>query len=106
MPTSIKIKKEDAQELICLGDIAVADWPSLGYKLQLVHAELVGQRRWSNDYEAVFKDVETGKFYQTSYSSGATERQDESPYEYDGDEIEFVEVVPVEVKTIKYEVAN
>lgn len=102
MPTSIKIKKEDAQELIYLGDLAVADWPELGYKLQLVHSELLDTSRWSHHYEAVFKDVDSGKLYRTHYSSGATECQDESPYEYDGDEIEFEEVEAYETKKTNY----
>ncbi len=99
---SIKIKKEDAQELIYLDDLAVANWPGLGYKLQLMHSEQLGSSRWSAHWEAVYKDIETGKFYQTNYSCGLTECQDESPYEYEGDEIEFVEVEQYEVKTFKY----
>lgn len=56
--------------------------------------------RWSNWYSMVFKYND--KFYQTSYSVGATESQDESPYEYDDDEIDCIEVEPYEEIVIKY----
>lgn len=46
-------------------------------------------------HEIVFED--NGKFYQTTYSEGATEMQYESPWEYD-DEVECTEVELREVK--------
>jgi len=36
------------------------------------------------------------KFYMTSYSEGSTECQDERPFEYDEDEINCIEVIPVQ----------
>ena len=68
--------------------------------LQEVWYELVDTSRWSNIYELVFKDVESGLYYQTTYSVGATECQDESPFEYDPDEIECSQVEQVE-KVVK-----
>jgi hypothetical protein len=43
------------------------------------------------------------KLYKTSYSTGATEYQDEDPYEYEDDVIECPEVFPVEKTIIVYE---
>ena len=56
--------------------------------------------RWSIRSELVFKFE--NKFYHTCYSRGATEQQDESPWEYDGEDIECSEVKPVEVITVEY----
>jgi len=50
--------------------------------------------RWSIQYEIVFEYE--GKFYMTYYSEGATEMQDESPWEYD----ETVECTEVELKDV------
>lgn len=38
----------------------------------------------------------------TYYSVGATEMQEESPYEYEGEWVEVTEVVPKEVTVTKY----
>lgn len=57
--------------------------------------------RWSVHYDWVFEH--DGKFYESSYSVGATEQQEEYPYEYDGDEIECREVVPVKKTITVYE---
>lgn len=62
--------------------------------------EIVDTSRWSNHYELVF--AHEGKFYRTYYSVGATEQQDEGPWEYDGDEIECVEVVEKEVTVTQW----
>ena len=55
--------------------------------------------RWSIYHEIVFED--NGKFYKTTYSVGATESQDESPWEYVG-EIECTEVELREVVVKKW----
>lgn len=61
--------------------------------------ELVGNSRWSLDYRLVFgKD---GKFYETSYSRGATECQDEQPFEYE-DEVKCIRVYPYTKEVIDY----
>jgi hypothetical protein len=54
--------------------------------------EIAGKSRWSIEYERIFEHE--GKFYRTFYRMGATESQDESPYEYDEDQIECEEVFP------------
>jgi len=61
---------------------------------------IVENDHWAILHSMVFKFE--GKFYQSSYRVGATEMQDESPYEYDGDQegmVECFEVVQKEVVT-------
>lgn len=59
--------------------------------------DVVDTDRWSIHYKVIFKDEDTGKYYKSYFSKGATEYQDESPYEYDDDEIECCEVEQKEV---------
>lgn len=71
-----------------------------GKEYKLVQKEHVGSGRWSQQYSIVFEH--DGKFYESYFTKGSTEYQDESPYEYDGEEIDCSEVFPVEVMTIEY----
>lgn len=59
--------------------------------------EIIENTRWSIIHSIVFKFED--KYYETSYSVGATEEQDEGPWEYDT-EVECVEVRQVE-KVVK-----
>lgn len=68
---------------------------------ETVYDKVIGRRRWSLDRERVFKHE--GRYFRTRYSVGATENQDERPYEDEDDEIECVEVFPVEKTVIVYE---
>lgn len=98
------VTNEQAVELLDLynkGD-TTEDWEGFDLKFELIQEELVDTSRWSHIYERIYKDLNTGKFYATTYSSGATECQDERPYEYDGEMVELVEVVPTEVVKIEY----
>jgi hypothetical protein len=70
-------------------------------EFEVIEEKIADTSRWSVCYKMVFKY--DGKFYATSFRRGATEMQDESPYEYDGDEIECKEVAPVEKTIIVYE---
>lgn len=70
----------------------------LPYENTIVN-RIVDTTRWSIVHEIVFEDHE--KFYMTTYSEGATEIQDERPWEYD-DEIECTEVELKEVKVKKW----
>lgn len=88
-------KKEDLIDLTCSSSILVD-----GDKLELVEDRLVDSSRWSLHYSLIFRYRD--KFYATSYSRGATEMQDESPFDDYDDEIECLEVVPVEVTKIEY----
>lgn len=54
---------------------------------------IIDTSRWSIHHKIIFEYE--GKFYSTYYSEGATECQDEVPWEYE-DEIECVEVHQVE----------
>ncbi|MFF2834280.1 hypothetical protein ACFVSK_21150 [Cellulosimicrobium cellulans] len=61
--------------------------------------EIIDTSRWSIHHKIVFEHE--GKFYLTHYSVGATEMQDESPWEYQ-DEVDSVEVELKEVKVMKW----
>ena len=60
---------------------------------------IIDTTRWSIIHEIVFED--NGKFYRATYSEGATECQDERPWEYE-DEVECEEVELREVKVKKW----
>ena len=66
-----------------------------------IESKIIDTTRWSIVKRRIFKYE--GKFYETIYCFGATESQDESPYEYEDDEIECPEVIPVEKTIIVYE---
>lgn len=109
----MKITKELAQALLELyenGD-ATTDWEDDWFEgeqrvnFRLIHSELVDTTRWSHIHERVYWDLDNDKYWQTTYSVGATECQDESPYEWEK-EVELVEVKPVEVKVVTYEVVK
>ncbi len=87
----MKFKKEFMQE--------VAYNEAEGVKI--IENNIVDNSRWSVIHKIVFSF--NGKFYESSYSVGATEQQDESPYEYDNDEIECSEVKPVNKTITVYE---
>ena len=88
----MKFKKSDLQEM------AGGDTPN-GF--EVLKNEIDGRSRWSVEYVLVFNC--DGKFYESGYRSGATEQQEERPYEYDDDEIDCDEVVQVKKTIIVYE---
>ena len=61
---------------------------------EAIHDEIYDTSRWSEHHDIVFEYE--GKFYQTSYSIGATEMQYETPWQ-DEKEVECWEVVEKEV---------
>lgn len=69
-------------------------------KAEEVLNELTDTSRWSNHYRFIFKYED--KLYESDYQEGATEQQDESPYEYEGDVITCTEVEAVEKIVIDY----
>lgn len=69
---------------------------------KVIYQNLEDSSRWSLQYEMVFQDRSTGKFYLTNYSCGVTEYQDESPYEYEDEFVDVVEVEPKEVTVVQY----
>ena len=56
----------------------------------IIEDNIIDHRRWSVDHEIIFE--RGGRFYAAVYSVGATESQDESPWQYDEDMIECTEV--------------
>lgn len=86
----MKLTSEEGREIIWDDH---DDWSS-------VEEEIIDSRRWSNRYLGVFRHKPSGKFYQMSWSVGATEQQDEQPFEYEVPEP--IEVVQEEVKVLKW----
>lgn len=73
--------------------------------LTSVENRITSTGRWSINHKMVSREDATGKFYVVYYSRGATEQQDESPFEYEPDLIECAEVRPVERLVVVYEAA-
>ncbi len=71
-------------------------------EFSLVKDTIHGNSRWSIRRALIMKENSTGKFYRTLYSIGATELQNEGPWEY-SKEVEFHEVFPVEKTITIYE---
>ncbi len=67
----------------------------------IIEDRIVGTRRWSVVYEIVVQRKTDGKYFKDGYRRGATESQDERPYEYS--EPNFTEVFPVTKTYIVYE---
>lgn len=87
----LELTKEEAQDIIW-GDHE---------NFEVVEDEIVGDRRWSIDHRIVIQRVSDKKFFADTYSVGATEMQDEGPWEYS--EPNFMEVFPVEKVITVYE---
>lgn len=68
--------------------------------IETISDEITGKSRWCNIYTWVFKYE--GRLYRTTYRLGATESQDERPFEHNGEETDVEEVFATEVKVIKY----
>lgn len=60
----------------------------------VVEEKCIDQSRWSLIYEGVFKHLPSNKYYSLVWSVGATEQQDERPFEY-------VNPEPVEVRAVE-----
>ncbi|MBA7652745.1 hypothetical protein ES703_60584 [subsurface metagenome] len=82
-------------------NIVYEEWEK-GEDIEVVYDNTIDNTRWGIIHEMVFKY--NGVFYMTTYGKGATELQDEAPYEY-ADKVECTVVVPVEKKVIVYEPA-
>lgn len=83
-------KKEDLQAIVS-GDLEGA---------KVLEDNITDHRRWSVDHECVF--AYEGKHYICHYSVGATESQDETPFQYDDDLITLDEVEQQEVTTTEW----
>lgn len=70
---------------------------------QIIADEITEHTRWSVRSEAICRHIPTDKYYLIPYSVGATEHQDERPFEYVLDEdVEIYEVVKKEITTYKW----
>lgn len=82
---SIKFRRDDLLDLI---------WGDADDNWEIISDEISDHGRWSVSHALIFS-VE-GKTYITYYSVGATESQNETPWQYDGDEIDCYPVRAVE----------
>jgi len=73
-----------------------------GYQsFKKISEEIVDHSRWAVGYHIIVQRENDGKFFSSSYKVGATESQDQSPYDYDTPV--FKEVFRVEKTIITYE---
>ena len=104
----MKFYKELLQEMVYEDRMDLEDG-EYGFEgptvIKSVHKEIVDTSRWSVIYDQIISVTQgdVTKFYSAGWSEGATENQDESPYEYEDDEIELSEVFPVVKSIVVYE---
>lgn len=67
---------------------------------KIISNEIFEHTRWSVHHELIVQRISDGKFFRSYYSKGATEYQDEEPWEYA--EPEFIEVFPTQVTVTVY----
>lgn len=60
--------------------------------LVVVKNVITDTSRWSVHYSLIFHDMNEDKFYSVTYSRGATESQDEYPFEWEPEKVEVHEV--------------
>ncbi len=70
--------------------------------LDVVENRAHGERRWVMVMELVVRD-DRGEFWRAFYERGLTENQDEQPFAYSGDEVEFKPVRRKVVESYTYE---
>ncbi len=85
------INKEEAQ---------LAVWNDSD-KWEEIESNVIDNSRWSVQKEGIFKHIESGKFYSFNWQQGATETQDERPFEYES-EVTVIEVEQKEVTVKKW----
>ena len=56
-----------------------------------IERQMVDTSRWSIHYEGIFRHIPSKKYYSMCWSVGATEQQDEGPFEYEEPELREVE---------------
>ena len=71
-------------------------------KLERIQDTITGNGRWSIHHHLVFHNQEDNNYYETQYSVGATEYQDEQPFEYEDDYVECDQVFPEKVTITVY----
>jgi hypothetical protein len=90
--------KEDIQELasFSVGEIDET------LNVKVVRNEQTGSRRWVSEHDLILEDLKDNTFWMAGYERGLTEYQDGSPFEYDKDPIEFVQMEKYEKKVTDY----
>jgi hypothetical protein len=67
---------------------------------KIISDEIIENSRWSILRLLTVQRISDGAFFRASYSVGATEQQDERPWEYSSPD--FYEVIPEQVVVTKY----
>lgn len=62
-------------------------------EFDVIEETIIDTSRWAIHHEMVFQSRETGKYYRTYFRRGATEMQEEQPFEYENGMIQCEEVV-------------
>jgi hypothetical protein len=75
-------------------------WGDAPDGIKIVSNNIIDKGRWSIHHEIVVQQISTGKFFRDTYSIGATETQDERPWQHE--DPDFTEVFPVEKTIIVY----
>ena len=88
--SELKLTAEEARDIIS-GDHD---------DFKVITDKILENSRWSILHLVTIQRISDGLFFQDSYSEGATEQQDESPWEYT--EPAFYEVVATPVTVTKY----
>lgn len=91
----MKFKTEVLRDLV---------WEDGSDNLFIASDRISGKSRWAIIHDLVFGDRSTATthYYRIDYRVGATENQDETPFEYAGEELECQEVWPHETISIEY----
>ena|SRR3990167_272063 len=70
-------------------------------EFEIIENRQIGHGRWSLKYRIVIKRKSDGKYFADTYDIGATEMQEERPWECS--KPNFTEVFPVEKVIIEYQ---
>lgn len=62
--------------------------------IDAIEETVTGTGRWSVNYRVIFRCRTDGTHWEAYFSKGATEQQDERPWQHDGDNIACNQVVP------------
>lgn len=89
----LKIEQEVAEGLAC------GDYDDTIY--EVISNKIVSKSRWTYRSELIIKTIADGRFWKSFHKQGATETQNEGPYEYG--EPEFKEVFPKQIEITIYE---
>ncbi len=91
------IARDTLLEILSARDTVTID----GQTYKRISDEITGHSRWSVDYYLTFQMGD--RFFGTSYSRGATEYQDESPWEYEADHVPCTELEAVRITRTEYQ---